>query len=238
MPSSEKPSTGASDAEPAAGAAGSAPPLDGAGELPPPLRGFEHFQRFWDRENACWMVKILPGEYYVSRSDEAISTVLGSCVSACVRDPVRGLGGMNHFMLPEDTAVGPNDWLDPSVGLATRYGSYAMESLINDLLKLGATREHLEIKLFGGGRILAAMTDVGGRNVDFIRSYMSLEGYRVAAEDLGGTQPRKVVYFPASGRARLRKLRPVENRIISHHEQLYLASLGRQAAGGDVELFE
>jgi chemotaxis protein CheD len=206
--------------------------------LPPPVRGFEHFQRFWDRENGTWMVKILPGDYYVSRSNEAISTVLGSCVSACVRDPESGLGGMNHFMLPADATLGPNDWLNPAAGLATRYGSYAMESLINDLLKLGAARERLEIKLFGGGRILAAMTDVGGRNIRFIRDYMSLEGYRVAAEDLGGTQPRKVVYFPASGRARLRKLRPVENRIISHHEQLYLASLGKQASGGDVELFE
>jgi chemotaxis protein CheD len=228
MHSSARPSTGAS----------SEPPSGGGPDLPPPLPGFEQFQRFWDRENSCWMVKILPGEYYVSRTEEAISTVLGSCISACVRDPTRGLGGMNHFMLPEDAAVGPNDWLDPAVGLATRYGSYAMESLINDLLKLGATREHLEIKLFGGGRILAAMTDVGGRNIEFIRNYMVLEGYQVAAEDLGGTQPRKVVYFPASGRARLRKLRPVENRIISHHEQLYLASLGKQAAGGDVELFD
>jgi chemotaxis protein CheD len=223
MPSSVKPSTGAAD-EPR--------------EPPPSLRGFEHFQRFWDRENGCWMVKILPGEYYVSRGEEAISTVLGSCVSACVRDPERGLGGMNHFMLPADGAGGPNDWLDPAVGLATRYGSHAMESLINDLLKLGAARERLEIKLFGGGRILASMTDVGGRNIDFIRGYIGLEGYRVAAEDLGGTQPRKVIYFPTSGRARLRKLRPVENRIISHHEQLYLASLDRQIAGGEVELFE
>jgi chemotaxis protein CheD len=230
MHSSVRPSTGASDTELPAGARASDPG--------PALPGFEQFQRFWDKDNGCWMVKILPGEYYVSRSDEAISTVLGSCVSACVRDPTRGLGGMNHFMLPEDATVGPNDWLDPVVGLATRYGSYAMESLINDLLKLGAARERLEIKLFGGGRILAAMTDVGGRNIEFIRNYMTLEGYRVAAEDLGGTQPRKVVYFPASGRARLRKLRPVENRIISHHEQLYLASLGKQAAGGDVELFE
>ncbi|MGH8299602.1 MAG: chemoreceptor glutamine deamidase CheD [Steroidobacteraceae bacterium] len=222
MPSSVRPSTGASEPE----------------RAPPPLAGFESFQRFWDRENGCWMVKILPGEYYVSRGGEAISTVLGSCVSACVRDPERGLGGMNHFMLPADAAVGPDDWLDRPVGLATRYGSYAMESLINDLLKLGAVRERLEIKLFGGGRILAAMMDVGGRNVEFIRNYIKLEGYRIAAQDLGGTQPRKVVYFPVSGRARLRKLRPVENRIISHHEQLYLASLGRQAAGGDIELFE
>ena len=235
MPSSASPFTGVSEPRTSAaqtrGSAASAP------EPPATVPGFEHFERHWDRENG-WTVKILPGEYYVSRGEEAISTVLGSCVSACVRDPQRGVGGMNHFMLPEDTAVGPNDWLDPAVGLATRYGSYAMESLINDLLKLGAVRERLEIKLFGGGQILAAMTDVGGRNIRFIRNYLTLEGYRVAAEDLGGTQPRKVVYFPITGRARLRKLRPIENRIISRHEQLYLESLGRQSTGGDVELFE
>jgi chemotaxis protein CheD len=208
-------------------------------EPAPMLPAFSHMQRYWDAENARWSVKILPGEYYVTTGDEAVTTVLGSCISACIRDPKLNAGGMNHFMLPEDRSVGPNNWLDPAVGLATRYGSYAMESLINDLLKLGATRERLEIKLFGGGRILASMTDVGGRNIDFIRNYMKLEGYKVAAEDLGGTQPRKVVYFPATGRARLRKLRPVENRIISHHEQLYLASIGSKAAGGgDVELFE
>jgi len=196
-------------------------------------------QRYWDPESSHWTVKILPGEYYVTRNDEAVATVLGSCVSACVRDPDRNVGGMNHFMLPEDATVGPNNWLDPAVGLATRYGSYAMESLINDLLKLGASRERLEIKLFGGGRILSGMTDVGGRNVEFVRNYMQIEGYRVSAEDLGGQQPRKVVYFPASGRVRMRKLRPVENRTISHHEQLYLASIGNKAAGGgDVELFD
>ncbi len=183
------------------------------------LPGFEHMQRFWDPQLDAWNVKILPGEYYVTRGDEAISTVLGSCISACIRDPVRNVGGMNHFMLPEDSSVGPNSWLDPSVGLANRYGSHAMESLVNDLLKLGATRERLDIA--------------------FLTGYLSLEKYRVAAEDLGGTQPRKVVYFPANGRVRLRKLRPVENRIISHHERLYLQSIGHHAAdGGDVELFE
>jgi chemotaxis protein CheD len=165
--------------------------------------------------------------------------VLGSCISACIRDPRINVGGMNHFMLPEDKSVGPNNWLDPAVGLATRYGSYAMESLINDLLKLGATRERLEIKLFGGGRILAGMTDVGERNIDFIKSYIQLEGLRIAAEDMGGTQPRKVIYFPASGRCKLRKLPQVENRTISHHEQLYRDSLKKQATdGGDVDLFE
>jgi chemotaxis protein CheD len=208
-------------------------------EQPPMLPAFEHMQCFWDPQLASWTVKILPGEYYVTRGDEAVSTVLGSCISACVRDPVRNVGGMNHFMLPQDSSTGPNNWLDPAVGLATRYGSYAMESLINDLLKLGATRERLEIKVFGGGRVLLGMTDVGARNIDFVRSYIQLEGYRIAAEDLGGTTPRKVVYFPASGRVKMRRLRPVENRIISHHEQLYLASIGNKAAGGgDVELFD
>jgi chemotaxis protein CheD len=205
----------------------------------PMLPGFEHMQRFWDPQLDAWTVKILPGEYYVTRADEAISTVLGSCISACIRDPQRNVGGMNHFMLPEDSSIGPNAWLDPTVGLATRYGSHAMESLVNDLLKLGAIRERLEIKVFGGGRVLAGMTDVGSRNIQFVRTYVQLEKYRIAAEDLGGTQPRKVVYFPASGRVKMRKLRPVENRIISHHEKLYLASLGNQAAGGgDVELFD
>jgi chemotaxis protein CheD len=208
-------------------------------EQPPMLPAFAHMQRFWDPQLNSWTVKILPGEYYVTRGEEAISTVLGSCISACVRDPVKNVGGMNHFMLPEDASTGPNSWLDPAVGLATRYGSYAMESLINDLLKLGATRERLEIKVFGGGRVLSGMTDVGARNIAFARSYIQLEGYRIAAEDLGGTQPRKVVYFPSSGRVKMRRLRPVENRIISHHEQLYLASIGTAAAGGgDVELFD
>jgi chemotaxis protein CheD len=209
-------------------------------EQPAMLPAFAHMQRFWDPQMDSWTVKILPGEYYVTRGEEAISTVLGSCISACVRDPMRNVGGMNHFMLPEDSSTGPNNWLDPAIGLATRYGSYAMESLINDLLKLGATRERLEIKVFGGGRVLSGITDVGARNITFVRNYLQLEGYRIAAEDLGGTQPRKVIYFPDTGRVKMRRLRPVENRIISHHEQLYLASIGTAAAaaGGDVELFD
>jgi chemotaxis protein CheD len=206
-------------------------------EQPPALPGFEHLQRFWEPDTERWTAKILPGEYYVTRNDEAITTVLGSCISACIRDPSRGVGGMNHFMLPEETG-GRNSWLDPAVGLATRYGSYAMESLINDLLKLGATRERLEIKIFGGGRILTSMTDVGARNIAFIHNYARIEGYRVAAEDLGGLQPRKVVYFPTQGRVKVRRLRPIENRSIADREQLYLASLVQKQDGGEIELFE
>jgi chemotaxis protein CheD len=214
-------------------------PANTANRVPPPaLRGFEHLQRFWEPDTERWTAKILPGEYYVTCHDEAITTVLGSCISACIRDPSRGIGGMNHFMLPEDSASGRNSWLDPAVGLATRYGSYAMESLINDLMKLGAARNRLEIKLFGGGRILTSMTDVGARNIAFIRGFLEIEGYRIAAQDVGGLQPRKIVYFPSAGRVKVRKLRAIENRSIADREQIYLASFANKQDGGEVELFE
>ncbi len=206
-------------------------------ERPPALRGFEHLQRFWEPETERWTAKILAGEYYVTCHDEAITTVLGSCIAACVRDPERRVGGMNHFMLPEDTP-NPRAWVDPAVRLATRYGSYAMENLINDLMKLGAARNRLEFKLFGGGRVLTSMTDVGARNIDFIHSFLKIEGYRITAEDLGGTLPRKIVYFPAAGRVRVRRLRAIENRSIADREQIHLASLQKHGEGGEIELFD
>src|SRR5262249_35054594 len=175
-------------------------------------------------------------EYYVTRSDEAITTVLGSCVSACIRDPVANVGGMNHFMLPEDqAALGPRGQDAPV--LSTRYGSHAVESLINDLLKLGARRGRLEIKVFGGGRVLTAMTDIGARNIDFVRSYLNLERLPIDAQDVGGEQPRKVIYFPNDGKVKVRKLRPIENRGISDREKLYMDSLRAKEDGGDIELF-
>lgn len=207
-------------------------------EQPPVLEKFAHLQRYWEPEIQSWTTKILPGEYFVTCHEEAITTVLGSCVAACVRDPVRRVGGMNHFMLPEETPGGQNSWLDPAVGLATRYGSYAMESLINDLLKVGASRNRLEIKLFGGARILPSMTDVGARNVSFVQDYLKLEGYTITAQDVGGTQPRRIIYFPASGRVKVRRLRAVENRSIGDRERQYLFNLGKQQDGGEVELFD
>jgi chemotaxis protein CheD len=200
---------------------------------PPVLPGFEQIQRFWEPDTQRWTVKILPGEYYVTRSDEAITTVLGSCISACIRDPIMRVGGMNHFMLPEDNSTRDST----PVVLATRYGSNAMESLINDVLKLGGLRERLEIKVFGGGRVLASMTDIGARNIDFVRNYLSIEGLRMNAQDVGGEQPRKVIYYPTEGRVRVRKLRPIENRGVSDRERLYLDSLGNKNDGGDIELF-
>lgn len=204
---------------------------------PHTLPGFEQLQRFWEPDSSYWTVKLLPGEYYVTRNDEAITTVLGSCVTACIRDPAAKVGGMNHFMLPEDTSMRQDQPSDPMARQETRYGCHAMECLINDLLKLGAVRERLEIKLFGGARILASMTDIGGRNIDFIRHYLRIEGLGVLAQDLGGDRPRKVVYFPSSGRARMKLLRPIENRSIADREQLYLARLRREHDGGDIEIF-
>jgi len=205
----------------------------------PALSGFESVQRYWDLDSKTWTAKILPGEFYVTQHEESITTVLGSCVSACVRDPRAGCGGMNHFMLPEDSSSGSNAWTDPVLGLATRYGSYAMESLVNSLLKVGAARNRLEIKLFGGGRILTSMTDVGARNIDFIHQYAKLEGYKIAAEDLGGTQPRRVIYFPATGRVKVRRLKAIDNRSIGDRERQYLVNLGKQQQdGGEVELFD
>jgi chemotaxis protein CheD len=200
-------------------------------ECPESLPGFEELQRFWEPDTSRWTVKLLPGEYYVTRNDEAITTVLGSCISACIRDSSAQVGGMNHFMLPEDLSFDDDKSSGAFDRQVTRYGSYAMERLINDLLKLGASRQRLEIKLFGGSRILASMTDIGAHNIAFIKQYLSLEGLAVMAQDLGGERPRKVVYFPATGRARMKTLRPIENRSIADREQLYLARLRRQADG-------
>lgn len=200
----------------------------------PMLPEFAELQRFWEPDTQRWTVKILPGEFYVTRSDEAITTVLGSCVSACIRDPVARVGGMNHFMLPEDNKTYD---INAPVVLATRYGSNAMESLINEVLRQGGLRDRLEIKIFGGGRVLAGMTDVGARNIEFVQNYLNLEGLRANAQDVGGEQPRKVVYFPTEGKVRVRKLRPIENRGVSDREKLYMDSLGSKNDGGDIELF-
>jgi chemotaxis protein CheD len=204
---------------------------------PPVAAGFDHVQHYWDPGLHAWAAKILPGEYYVTAHDEAISTILGSCISACIRDRSLRVGGMNHFMLPEDTSSGTSSWLDPVAGLSTRYGSFAMESLINDLMKLGARRERLEIKLFGGGNILTSMTDVGARNIEFVRRWLKLEGLPIEVQDVGDVYPRRVVYFPGTGRVLVRRLRSLDGMSIAERERQYLTDLRQKPEGNDVELF-
>jgi chemotaxis protein CheD len=207
-------------------------------QLPPVAAGFEHVKRYWDPACLRWSAKILPGEYFVTRSDEAITTVLGSCIAACIRDPATRIGGMNHFMLPEDSSPGKSSWIDGPGGLATRYGSYAMESLINELMKLGACRDRLEVKLFGGGRILSSMTDVGKKNITFARAFLKLEGFKIAAEDVGDVCPRRVLYFPATGVVMLKRLRALDVSAIAQRENNYLTELAAKPTGDDVELFD
>lgn len=206
---------------------------------PNALPGFEQIKRYWDPVNELWAAKILPGEFYVNRGGEMIVTTLGSCVSACVRDRRTGAGGMNHFLLPI-RGGDPERWaLDPT-NLATRYGNHAMEQLINRLLKMGATRDSLEVKLFGGGRVLEGITtDVGRRNIEFALEYCRIERLEVKARDLGGPYPRKVRYFPETGKAFSKKLYQVRNRTLIEREKDFLHELEEApVSGGDVDLFE
>lgn len=197
------------------------------------LAGFEHVNRYWDRSLEVNVAKILPGEYYVTAANEGVTTVLGSCVAACIRDKLFGVGGMNHFMLPLRRDEPGRD----PYGAAERYGNYAMEHLINDILKNGGRRENLEIKLFGGGKILAQLSDVGERNIEFVRGYLSTEGFRVAAEDLGDIYPRKVMYFPQTGKVLLKKLRSLHNTTVIERETSYMEDLRKEPVQGEVDLF-
>jgi chemotaxis protein CheD len=204
---------------------------------PPALPQFAHVQRYWDSHHACYSARVLPGEYYVTRNDEAVATVLGSCVSACIRDPRIKVGGMNHFMLPLDQSNGESAWGE-AVSSATRYGNVAMERLINEILKLGGRRENLEIKLVGGGRVLAEMTtDIGARNIEFVRHFVEQEGFEVQSEDLGDSHARRVVYFPQTGRMRVRKLISGRDEILVAQERAYRKQLDTAPIEGEIELF-
>jgi chemotaxis protein CheD len=186
---------------------------------------------YFDRDFGRNAVKILPGEFFVAPDDIVISTVLGSCVSACLWDRAAGLGGMNHFMLPDGKESDPN-------GLAGRYGVFAMEQLINELMKRGARKHAIEAKVFGGGRVMANFTtlDVGKRNADFVMRFLRIEGIRVASQDLLDVYPRRVAFFPASGRALCRKLAKADSSLMAV-EQKYTASISAKPVAGDVELF-
>jgi len=199
------------------------------------LPGFEHVRRNWNQNYGVFAARILPGEYYVTINDEGIYTTLGSCISACIRDRMSGIGGMNHFMLP--ASADADDWKATGLSAATRYGNFAMEHLINTILKNGGQRQNLEIKLFGGGRILANMTDVGMRNITFVRDYLVTEGLKVLAEDMGDVYPRMVVYFPASGKARVKRLRSLHNNTVAEEETRYLSTIESKPVSGDIELF-
>ena len=187
---------------------------------------------YHDRNFDSPAAKILPGEYYVTQKEMVLVTVLGSCVAACIRDTEIGIGGMNHFMLPDEGGK-------EVVSSSARYGTYAMEMLINHLLKNGARRNRLEAKVFGGGAVLASLSSstVGTRNAEFVLQYLQTEKIPVVAKDLLDAYPRKIYFFPNSGRVLVRKLHRVHNDTLYSREKEYRSRLEHSEVSGDIELF-
>jgi chemotaxis protein CheD len=181
-------------------------------------------------------IKVFPGEHYVStRSDEMLVTILGSCVAACIRDPKAGVGGMNHFMLPESGGAS-SGWDTASASM--RYGNVAMERLINDILARGGQRQRLEIKVFGGGNVLiGSAANIGHRNADFVEDYLAAENLSIAAHHLRGTLPRRVHYFPATGRVLLLELQRTDRETLIRSETSYKSKIQVEPVAGSVELF-
>ena len=182
------------------------------------------------------IASILPGEFFVSTEPMVVYTVLGSCISACIRDPIAGVGGMNHFMLP---APKEHQSGDAWGGESTRYGSFAMEQLINGILKRGGLRQRLEVKLFGAGKIYEGNIDVGARNTEWVLNYLKAEGFTIASSNLGDVYPRKVYYFTDSGRVLMKKIERIKNRTIYDRETQYQQHLRQEQEEqqSDVTLF-
>ena len=174
-------------------------------------------------------VKVLPGEYFVSGENIVIMTVLGSCIAACLWDSRARVGGMNHFMLPESD----------STDVSGRYGSYAMELLINEMLKLGARRETMQAKIFGGGQVMANFTtmNVGERNTSFVVNYLQTERIPIVSEDVLDIYPRKVVFFPATGKAMVKRLAHAHPEALAQEVRGNAATVAKATSGGSVDLF-
>jgi chemotaxis protein CheD len=175
-------------------------------------------------------VKVLPGEYYVSSEDLVVMTVLGSCIAACIWDGKARTGGMNHFMLPDGDATDASG----------RYGSYAMELLINEMMKLGARRETMQAKVFGGAQVMAGFTtmNVGERNTQFVLDYLSTERIPVVSQDVLDIYPRKVCFFPVTGKVLVKRLAHAHPETLAVDDRKGdAASVAKSTAGGSIDLF-
>ncbi len=181
------------------------------------------------------VVKIMPGGYFVGHGCRRIETSLGSCVAACIRDPYAGVGGMNHFMLPQNTNA-HDDWLSCE---RTRYGVHAMETLINSIIKHGGERQHFEVKLFGGGHVVNQMkTDIGQLNIAFVRLFLKTEGLVIRAEDLGGLCSRRLIYDVNNGEVLLKRSVNSAIELVQQRDQAYLERINQPPTWGEIELFE
>lgn len=193
--------------------------------------------RFFDASKKQWFVRVTQGNYFITgEEDVVLDTILGSCVAACIRDPILGIGGMNHFLLPDAENI------DLNVGsgqahLAMRYGNYAMELLVNELLKRGARRNRLEVKLFGGANVVKGIRGIGHKNADFVEKYAKAESLNVVSQHLRGFEARKVHFMPKSGRARMMLITDDRQAVVFRQEAA--KSIRVEATpSGDVELFD
>ena len=186
---------------------------------------------FYDAHFKNDAVKILPGEYFVDDEDILVMTTLGSCIAACLWDRNAHVGGMNHFMLPD----GAGNGLDSG-----RYGSYAMEVLINELMKRGATRSTLEAKVFGGGQVIAGMNtmNVGQRNTEFVLDYLKTERIPVVSKDVMDVYPRKVCFLPHCGKAMVKRLSPTNaEALVAQDRAAAQKPVPTSSGAGSVDLF-
>ncbi|WP_396593970.1 chemotaxis protein CheD [Brevundimonas sp. R86498] len=171
-------------------------------------------------------VHVGQGSHEVSGDRSVIfSTILGSCVAACVRDPVLGIGGMNHFLLPEAPGGGAGD---------RRYGAQAMELLINGLLAMGARRDRLEAKVFGGARMTSSFNDIGGKNAEFVQRFLQEDGIPIISQSLGGTLARRIHYTPTTGAAAQHL---VQDAAVIARERVVMVRKPERDSGA-VELFD
>jgi chemotaxis protein CheD len=183
---------------------------------------------FWDAHFKNDAVKVLPGEYFVHDEDLLITTTLGSCIAACIWDRDRRIGGMNHFMLPEGS------------GDSGRYGSYAMELLINEMMKRGASRLTMEAKVFGGGAVISGMNslNVGERNTKFVIDYLQTERIPIVSKDVMDIYPRKVCFLPGSGKAMVKRLAPTNaEALVAQDRAAAQKAVPTSTGGGSVDLF-
>jgi chemotaxis protein CheD len=175
-------------------------------------------------------VKIFSGDWYVtSNPKEVLVTILGSCVAACIHDPVLKIGGMNHFLLPGNLKATDDE--------SARYGLYAMEKLINELLKLGAVKERLQVKIFGGARVINYSSDIGNKNITFIKNFLQSDGYKLTAEHVGGEYPRRIHFYPVIGKVKMKLVEGQEKTKIISNERMYEESLKKKPVEGEAELF-
>ena len=203
------------------------------------LPEFMQINHYWDQQRDMVVAKILPGEFYMTTKNVAIATTLGSCISACIWDERSRIGGMNHFMLPitNKEAHEVNWGQREKTADATRYGNFAMEHLINTILRSGGLRKNLRAKLFGGAKVLNQMSDVGQKNINFALAYLDQEEIIIESSDIGDIYPRKVIFEPYSGRVLIKRLNNLHNDTIIRRESDYRSEINKKEVSGDVELF-